>query len=87
VIDLNLLKAYFFDRKNRGGVDEVRQVLADTVAARGWLIFATHDVAAAPSDYGCTPQFFSTVVQLAVESGARVRPMMQACRELGVVPA
>jgi peptidoglycan/xylan/chitin deacetylase (PgdA/CDA1 family) len=85
VIDLNLLKAYFFDWKNRGDLDDVRRVLAETVAERGWLIFATHDVAAAPSEYGCTPQFFSTVVRLAVESGARVRPMMQACRELGVV--
>jgi peptidoglycan/xylan/chitin deacetylase (PgdA/CDA1 family) len=84
VMDLNLLKAYFFDWKNRGNVDEVRQLLAANAAARGWLIFATHDVAAAPSDYGCTPQFFSTVVRLALESGARVRPMMQACRELGV---
>ena len=85
VIDLNLLKAYFFDWKNRGDIDDVRRVLAETVAARGWLIFATHDVAAAPSAYGCTPQFFSSVVRLAVESGARVRPMMQACRELGVI--
>jgi peptidoglycan/xylan/chitin deacetylase (PgdA/CDA1 family) len=85
VIDLNLLKAYFFDWKNRDDVDGLRKVLAETVAARGWLIFATHDVAAAPSDYGCTPQFFSTAVRLAIESGAHVRPMMQACRELGIV--
>jgi peptidoglycan/xylan/chitin deacetylase (PgdA/CDA1 family) len=83
VIDLNLLKAYFFDWKNRGDVDAVRRVLAETIAARGWLIFATHDVAARPSEYGCTPQFFSTVVRLAVQSGARVRPMMQVCRDLG----
>lgn len=85
VIDLNLLKAYFFDWKNRGDLDDVRQVLAENAKACGWLIFATHDVAAAPSDYGCTPQFLSAVARLAVESGARVRPMMQACRELGVV--
>jgi peptidoglycan/xylan/chitin deacetylase (PgdA/CDA1 family) len=85
VIDLNLLKAYFFDGKNRGNLDDVRRVLAENVAACGWLIFATHDVAVEPSKYGCTPQFFSQVVRLAVESGARVRPMMQACRELGIV--
>jgi peptidoglycan/xylan/chitin deacetylase (PgdA/CDA1 family) len=85
VIDLNLLKAYFFDWKNRGDIDGLRKVLAETVAMRGWLIFATHDIAATPSDYGCTPEFFSTAVQLAIESGAHVRPMIQACRELGVV--
>jgi peptidoglycan/xylan/chitin deacetylase (PgdA/CDA1 family) len=87
VIDLNLLKAYFFDWKNRDDVDGVRHLLAANAAARGWLIFATHDVAATPSPYGCTPQFFSTVVRLAVASGARVRPMMKVCRELGVVGA
>jgi peptidoglycan/xylan/chitin deacetylase (PgdA/CDA1 family) len=84
VIDLNLLNAYFFDWKNRGDVDGVRRVIAENAAARGWLIFATHDVAVTPSDYGCTREFFSTVVRLAIESGARVRPMLQACRELGV---
>ena len=83
-IDLNLLKAYFFDWKNRGDLDDVRKALSDNAAACGWLIFATHDVAAAPSNYGCTPQFFSSAVRLALASGARVVPMMQACRELGI---
>ena len=55
-IDLNLLKAYFLDWKNRDDLNAVRRVIADNAAARGWLIFATHDVADRPSPYGCISQ-------------------------------
>jgi peptidoglycan/xylan/chitin deacetylase (PgdA/CDA1 family) len=84
VIDLNLLKAYFLDHRNRGNLDVVRDVIAQNAAARGWLIFATHDVAAAPSQYGCEPDYFEEVVRLSVQSGARVLPMMRVCQELRV---
>lgn len=84
VIDLNLLKAYFLDQRNRGDLNAVRRVIEQTVAARGWLIFATHDVAVNPSGYGCAPAFFEAVVRCARESGARVLPMMKACRELRI---
>ena len=83
-IDLNLLKAYFLDWRNRGDLASVRQVIEQNAAARGWLIFATHDVAASPSRYGCEPEYFEEVVRLVVQSGARVLPMMQVCRELGI---
>jgi peptidoglycan/xylan/chitin deacetylase (PgdA/CDA1 family) len=83
-IDLNLLSAYFLDRRNQGHIEEVRKLIAENTAQRGWLIFATHDVAAQPSPYGCTPAFFEEVVRLAVTSGARVVPVMQACRELRI---
>lgn len=84
VIDLNLLKAYFLDKRNRGKLDAVRRVIEQNAAAHGWLIFATHDVAATPSDYGCAPEYFEEVVRLSLQSGARVVPMMQACRELSI---
>jgi peptidoglycan/xylan/chitin deacetylase (PgdA/CDA1 family) len=83
-MDLNLLKAYFLDWRNRGNLDVVRAVIEQNVAERGWLIFATHDVASAPSKYGCEPEFFDQVVRLAVQSGARVRTMAQACAELRI---
>jgi hypothetical protein len=44
----------------------------------GWLIFATHDVAAQPSRYGCTPEFLEQVVQYSVDSGARILPVAKA---------
>lgn len=84
VIDRNLLNAYFLDYRNRGNLDAVRRVIESNAAAHGWLIFATHDVAADPSRYGCEPEFFAEVVRLALQSGARVVPMMRACQELGI---
>jgi peptidoglycan/xylan/chitin deacetylase (PgdA/CDA1 family) len=84
VLDLNLLKGYFLDWRNRGDLGAVRCMIDRNTAARGWLIFATHDVAVNPSHYGCDPTFFAEVVRLAVASGARVVPMMQACKELRI---
>jgi peptidoglycan/xylan/chitin deacetylase (PgdA/CDA1 family) len=84
VIDLNLLKAYFLDWRNRGDLNAVREVVERNAAERGWLIFATHDVAAEPSRYGCRPDFFEEAVRLSISSGARVVPMMEACGALGI---
>ena len=84
VIDLNLLKAYFLDWRNRENLAAVREVVARNAAERGWLIFATHDVAAEPSRYGCEPAFFDEAVRLSIASGARVMPMMEACEALGI---
>jgi peptidoglycan/xylan/chitin deacetylase (PgdA/CDA1 family) len=83
-VDLNLLKAFFLDWRNRERLDAVRRVIDQNAAARGWLIFATHDVVSSPSRFGCEPGYFEAVVSLAIQSGARVVPMMQACRELGI---
>jgi peptidoglycan/xylan/chitin deacetylase (PgdA/CDA1 family) len=84
-VDLNLLKAYFFDYRTNTDLEPARRIIARNAAQRGWLIFATHDVTKAPSRYGCTPEFFEQVVQWSVQSGARVLPMAGVLRELGLV--
>src|SRR5262249_26523839 len=53
VIDLNLLNAYFLDGRSRGPIDEIADLIERNAASKGWLIFATHDVTARPSAYGC----------------------------------
>ena len=83
-VDLNLLNAFFLDWRNRGNLDVVRQIIDENAAARGWLIFATHDVAETPSSYGCEPAYFAEAVRLAVGSGAEVLPMMQVCQALNI---
>lgn len=83
-IDLNLLKSYFLDVRDRDQLHAVQSVIDRNTAARGWLIFSTHDVAAEPSRYGCRPDFFDQVVRYATASGARVVPMMKACQELRI---
>lgn len=83
-IDLNLLKAFFLDKRTRGRLDEIDRVIESNAKSRGWLIFATHDVATNPSDYGCEPGFFQRVVQSSLRSGATVLPMKRVCARLGL---
>ncbi|MFO1305230.1 MAG: polysaccharide deacetylase family protein [Burkholderiales bacterium] len=84
-IDLALLNAYFLDRRNDCDLAAIAAIIERNNAARGWLIFATHDVSAAPSPYGCRPEFFDRVVADSVRSGARVLPVTRVCEELDIV--
>jgi peptidoglycan/xylan/chitin deacetylase (PgdA/CDA1 family) len=76
-VDLNYLSAYFLE-KAAGNRDAITRVIDDNCAAGGWLIFATHDVSATPTPYGCSPGFFEHAVESAVRSGARVMPVADA---------
>ena len=80
--DLNQLSAYFLE-KAQGSVQGVRDVIRKNKESRGWLVLATHDVETSPSEYGCTPQFFEEVVRSAVESGARILPMVGVLDSIG----
>lgn len=71
IADLARLSAYFLE-KSRDNMPAVRDLIGRNRDARGWLIFATHDVAESPSPYGCTPQFFADVIDAALRSGAAI---------------
>jgi peptidoglycan/xylan/chitin deacetylase (PgdA/CDA1 family) len=75
--DLNLLKAYFLE-KSRDNPSFVKEVIDRNCRARGWLIFATHDVSETPTPYGCTPSFFEDIVKYSMDSGARILPVAKA---------
>ncbi len=75
--DLNQLSAFFLE-KARDSIQAVRSMIDRNKDARGWLIFATHDISPHPSPYGCTPQFFDEVVRYAVASGAWILPVVRA---------
>jgi peptidoglycan/xylan/chitin deacetylase (PgdA/CDA1 family) len=79
--DLNQLAAYFLE-KAKGDTQAVKNVIDDNKRERGWVIFATHDVSANPSLYGCTPEFFEEVLSYAVASGARILPVIDAMRAI-----
>jgi peptidoglycan/xylan/chitin deacetylase (PgdA/CDA1 family) len=79
--DLNYLSAYFLE-KSRNDSGAVKKMIDSNRQARGWLIFATHDVCENPSPYGCTPEFFETIVQYAANSGARILPVARAWHAL-----
>ncbi len=76
-IDLNLLKAYFLE-KSRDNPTLVKEVIDRNCRARGWLIFATHDISETPTPYGCTPSFFEDIVKYSLHSGGRILPVAEA---------
>ena len=76
-VDLNQMSAYFLE-KAKDDIQTVKDLIERNKSAKGWLIFATHDVSATPSPYGCRAEFFENVVQYARESGARILPVVKA---------
>jgi len=79
--DLNYLCAYFME-KSRDNPEALKNLIEQNRRARGWLIFATHDISEDPTPFGCTPDFFEDIVQCAVNSGARILPVVQALEAL-----
>jgi peptidoglycan/xylan/chitin deacetylase (PgdA/CDA1 family) len=79
-VDRDLLAACFLDRQQHADLSFVRHLLEDNARKRGWLIFATHDVAADPSPWGCTPGLLEAVVRHALRTGSRILPVREALR-------
>ena len=82
--DLNNLSAYFLEM-DRGDPKPMRATIDRNREKRGWLVFATHDIAERPTPYGCTPEYFAEVVECAVASGARILPVATVLEELGAI--
>lgn len=80
--DLNLLKAYFIDKRNNFDFEAVREIIDYNTVQNGWLIFATHDLTDDHSPYGCTPQFFQRVVEYAAQSGSLILTVRHACERI-----
>lgn len=81
--DLGYLSAYFIEQ-SRDAPHMLKKVIDQNREARGWLIFATHDVCEAPTPFGCTPDFFESIVRYAADSGARILPVVEAWEALRV---
>jgi hypothetical protein len=81
VLDRNHLKAFFLE-KTRGRLEPVQTIIDQNRRAKGWLIFATHDIDEHPTPYGCTPAFFAATVERAVKSGAVILPVAEALRRI-----
>jgi hypothetical protein len=75
--DANSLRAFFLE-KCRDHPEVVKRLIDENYTARGWLIFAAHDIFPNPSPYGCSPGFFEKIVHYAVDSGAQVLPVAKA---------
>lgn len=84
MIDLNLLKAYFVDKRNRDDRDGILLTVRKNLDNNGWLIIGTHDIDESPSPYGCTPKLFEDLVLFSLRSGARIVPVNDACSLIGL---
>jgi peptidoglycan/xylan/chitin deacetylase (PgdA/CDA1 family) len=83
-VDLNLLKANSLYSHSLD-LAAISRLIEANERCRGWLIFYTHDIGDRPSQFGCTPDEFETVLKLAVASRARILPVGQCTgrRECG----
>ena len=82
-IDLNLLQAFFLEQ-SRDNSNAIKAAIDECCDTNGWLIFATHDVADAPTRYGVTPTLFRDVVRHCIASSARLVTVTDALHGLGV---
>jgi peptidoglycan/xylan/chitin deacetylase (PgdA/CDA1 family) len=80
-VDLNLLSVNFLE-KSRADAAAIKAVIEQNAHARGWLIFATHDVCERPSPFGCTPKVFEQALNWALGSGSRILPVLEALNAL-----
>jgi hypothetical protein len=82
VVDLNLLNACFLDQRANIDIHFIRDLIDRNAQARGWLIFAAHDISKHGSRFGCATDLFADVVRAAAASGAQLLPMGEACAQL-----
>jgi peptidoglycan/xylan/chitin deacetylase (PgdA/CDA1 family) len=79
-VDLNLLHA----NSLYGGISRAaaaQKLILGNQAEKSWLIFYTHDVAAKPSPFGCTPELLEAVCAFA-SARARLMTVAQVIRLL-----
>ena len=82
IIDLQFLRASpLVDCEiDKAGVD---RYFDQAVASGGWLIFYGHDVADAPSPYGCTPDLMRHALEAAQRRGMPIVTVAEALRRIG----
>jgi peptidoglycan/xylan/chitin deacetylase (PgdA/CDA1 family) len=85
-VDLGALKSCPLENATFGR-EEVRAIIAEAVARKGWLIFSSHDVAGAPSRFGVTPDLLAFAVAASRAAGCRPATVAQALQVLGGAPS
>jgi peptidoglycan/xylan/chitin deacetylase (PgdA/CDA1 family) len=77
VMDFSDLLAVGVERR-QFDIGRVRALIAEAKARAGWLVFFTHDVAAEPTPYGCTPADLAAVIEALAEAGVETLPVKAA---------
>jgi peptidoglycan/xylan/chitin deacetylase (PgdA/CDA1 family) len=63
--------------------DGIDRVFDEAIAQNGWLIFYTHDIAASPSPYGCTPSILQHALEAASRRKIEILTVADALRSAG----
>ena len=80
-IDLSYLKAVrLYD--SHMDKTKIMALVSHAVIDKGWLIFYTHDVAEAPSRFGCSPGLLRFALTSAARAGAQIMPIKNAIGEI-----
>jgi len=77
LVDLSLLKCVGIEA---AALEQypVTRLIEKVKARNGWLIFNVHDVSAAPSRWGCTPELLESVVTDLLNAGIEILTMKNA---------
>ena len=81
VADLGVLKSNALEQTSIGR-QGVSHLITEAVRRNGWLVFATHDVTDAPSQYGVRPELLTFALRSALAAGCRLVTVAQALRIL-----
>lgn len=76
VADLSQLRAIPLERRSWTAA-EVERWIEAAKAAKGWLVFFSHDVSEDPSPYGCTPAMLEHALTAARAAGFDLKPVDQ----------
>ena len=79
--DLNQAPAVGIEGED--GAEVAKRWLERAATRKAWLILYTHDVRAAPSSVGCTPQVLSGLIDAAVSSGFDIVTVAEGTRRIG----
>jgi peptidoglycan/xylan/chitin deacetylase (PgdA/CDA1 family) len=63
--------------------DGIDRAFDEAIAQNGWLIFYTHDIAASPSPYGCTPSILQHALEAASRRKIEILTVADALRSAG----
>ncbi len=58
--------------------DELATTIQQAVATRSWIVFLTHDISAAPTPYGSTPEMVHTALRMVMEAKIEILPLKAA---------
>jgi peptidoglycan/xylan/chitin deacetylase (PgdA/CDA1 family) len=81
-VDLQFLRATPLIERDIdiAGID---RAFDEAVASSGWLIFYSHDIAAEPSPYGCSPSFLRHALDAAARRNMPIVSVAEALRRAG----